>query len=211
MKKLMVSIAATAFIIVSGCGTNNEEGQEGTTNDNIEPVRYQNHSDGFDRDRNYTLHRDMEEPGETEFNTRNINNPNINNEVKNREHDNKDRYDVAEEAADLITKKIDVIDHAYVITTDNNAYVAAALDTNQNEKNLTKNNNGDELTDDVKAKIAAIVKSVDHDIDNVYVSTNPDFMDLANNYANDVNNGEPIEGFFEEMGNMIERVFPQNR
>ncbi|WP_042149277.1 YhcN/YlaJ family sporulation lipoprotein [Paucisalibacillus sp. EB02] len=208
MKKQLVGIAAAALIVVSGCGAENEEGQqEGTTNQNIEPVRYQNHPDGLNHNRNYTLQRDLEEPERTDINTQNINN--TNNRTNNGESDqNADQFDVANEAADLIEKKIDVIDNVYVITTDNNAYVAAELDTDNGERN---NNNGDKLTDEVKEQIASIVKSVDHDIDNVYVSTNPDFMDLANNYSNDIDNGEPVEGFFEEFGNMIERIFPQNK
>ena len=211
MKKHLVGIAAAALIIASGCGADNEEGQQGTTNQNIEPVRYQNNQDGLERNRNYTLQRDLEEPNRTNTNTRNINNTNDqkNNGESNRNGDNADRYDVANEAAELITKKIGVIDNAYVLTTDNNAYVAAELDTDGGNRN--NNKNSDQLTDDVKEQIAAIVKSVDHDIDNVYVSTNPDFMDLVNNYSNDIDNGEPVEGFFDEIGNMIERVFPQNR
>ncbi|WP_026905627.1 YhcN/YlaJ family sporulation lipoprotein [Paucisalibacillus globulus] len=210
MKKHLVGIAAAALIIASGCGADNEEGQQGTTNQNIEPVRYQNNQDGLERNRNYTLQRDLEEPNRTDINTRNINNiRDQKNGEANRDGDSTDRYDVANEAAELITKKIDVIDNAYVLTTDNNAYVAAELDTDSGNRN--NNKDGEQLTDDVKEQIAAIVKSVDHDIDNVYVSTNPDFMDLVNNYSNDIDNGEPVEGFFDEIGNMIERVFPQNR
>lgn len=206
MKKTILGVAAAALIVASGCGAENEEGQQGTTNQNIEPVRYQNHPDGLDQNRNYTLQRDMEEPQRTDINTQNINN--TNNRADNGDsNQNADEYDVANEAADIIEKKINVIDNAYVITTDNNAYVAAELDTDNGERN----NNGDNLTDEVKEQIAAIVKSVDHDIDNVYVSTNPDFMDLANNYSNDIDNGEPVEGFFEEFGTMIERIFPQSK
>jgi len=42
----------------------------------------------------------------------------------------------------------------------------------------------------------------------VYVSTNPDFFDLTNGYIDDVNRGEPVEGFFDQFSNMIERLFP---
>jgi len=70
---------------------------------------------------------------------------------------------------------------------------------------------GEELTDDVKQEIKEIVQSVDRNIDNVYVSTNPDFADLTNNYVNDFNDGKPVRGMFNQLGNMIERLFPQNR
>ena len=100
-----------------------------------------------------------------------------------------------------------------MITTDNNAYVAAELDNDNKRGNNNRNNDrfDDQLSDEVKNKISKIVKSVNKDIDNVYVSTNPDFLDLTNNYANDVERGEPIEGFFDQFSNMIERIFPQNK
>lgn len=77
--------------------------------------------------------------------------------------------------------------------------------------NNSDNNRGDEITDDVKKKIKDIVKDTDKNIDKVYVSTSPDFFDLTNDFANDVQDGQPIEGFFDQIGNMIERVFPQNK
>lgn len=199
-KKLITTLAAATMLIISaGCGNQDEEGQQGTDNNNIEPVRFQN-NDGADYNRNYTLQRDLEESNTYDGNNprqiRNINNNT--NDNNNQNHTN--QYDVADEAANLIVKKVKGIDNAYVITTDNNAYVAAEVGGERTE-----------LTDEVKQQISKVVKSVDNNIDNVYVSTNPDFMDLANNYANDLENGEPIEGFFEEMGNMIERVFPEKK
>src|SRR5699024_2827022 len=70
---------------------------------------------------------------------------------------------------------------------------------------------GHEVTDDVKNQIAEIVQDVDNDIDNVYVSTSPDFFDLAGNYADDMDAGKPVRGFFDHIGNTIERIFPQNK
>jgi spore cortex protein len=212
MKKMLISVAAAALLVTTGCGgADNEEGQQGTQNNNIEPVKFKNHDNALDRNnRNYTMQRDLEEPNN--YDVRNINNTtNDDNNKGKSENDNNDsdQYEVANEAADQLVKKIDVLDNAYVLTTENNAYVAADLKTHQNGNNL--NNKNGEITDEVKKKISSIVKSVDPDIDNVYVSTNPDFMDLANNYADDIDNGEPIEGLFEEIGNMIERVFPENQ
>jgi|SRR5690625_1837232 len=82
--------------------------------------------------------------------------------------------------------------------------------TNNRGTNRT-HDEGQELTDDVKNEIERIVKDVDSNIDNVFVSTNPDFADLTNNYINDFNSGKPVRGMFDQMGNMIERIFPQNR
>ena len=69
----------------------------------------------------------------------------------------------------------------------------------------------DEVTDAVKNKIADIVQEEHDNIDNVYVSTSPDFVDLTNNYVEQMQNGEPIQGFFDQIGNTIERIFPQNK
>ncbi|MFQ3543699.1 YhcN/YlaJ family sporulation lipoprotein [Halobacillus rhizosphaerae] len=109
-------------------------------------------------------------------------------------------YDVAKEAANRIESKVDGVDHAYVLKTRDNAYVAAVL------KN--KNGKSAELTDKVEKQIKQAVKSADSDINNVYVSTNPDFVDLTNNYVSDVKNGEPIQGFFQQFGQMTKRIFP---
>lgn len=82
-------------------------------------------------------------------------------------------------------------------------------DTDQNVQN--RNSRGDELSEDVKKRISDIVKDTDKNIDNVYVSTSPDFFNLSNDFADDAQNGHPVEGFFDQIGNMIERVFPQNQ
>ncbi|OZU87885.1 hypothetical protein CIL03_14370 [Virgibacillus indicus] len=214
MKWKLFSAILVITLALVGCGNmddnNNDEGA--LDNNNIEPTRY-NNNDGLDGDRDYNMRRTSDRAQD-----RNDNNNNRN-----------DRYDVAGEAADRIADEIVEIDNAYVLTTENNAYVAANLDNDrnnrdqnnngndadrnndQNQDNGDRNNNdnGDELTDEVKDKIADIVKSVDNDIDNVYVSTNPDFVDLTNNYVDDMDNGEPIEGFFDQFGNMIERLFPE--
>src|SRR5699024_10579016 len=73
--------------------------------------------------------------------------------------------------------------------------------TNRNEtinKVRNKVTEDDDLTDEVKNKIADIVRDVDSSIDNVYVTTSPDFFGLTNDYVNDFNEGRPIEGFFDQ-------------
>lgn len=203
----------TVFMLaLVGCNANNNgdngnNGDNTDANDNVAPTRYNDNADRFTGERDGNVNQ-------TRFNDRDGFDNDDNGATNN------DRYEVAKEAADRITDEIKEIDRAYVLTTENNAYVAAQLDTdNNNNANANNNNNGanmdadngDELTDEVKDRIADIVKSVDDDIDNVYVSTNPDFFDLTNNYATDLNNGKPVRGLFDQMGNMIERLFPQNR
>ncbi len=223
MKLKIYSMAIVFVLLLVGCNY----GQNDRDNNNIEPTRYNdnNYNDRNYRDQGTGMRRD----GTTNINNRDINNRNNTNR--------EDHYEISKEAADRITDEIAQIHHAYVLTTNNNAYVAAVLDNDDrhearmNNRNNTDRNNSDligtrnindgnqnrnrdegaELTDEVKDKIADIVQSVDNDIDNVYVTTNPDFADLTNDYMNDFNEGKPIRGFFDQIGNMIERVFPQNK
>ncbi|MGF6948822.1 spore cortex protein [Neobacillus sp. B4I6] len=104
---------------------------------------------------------------------------------------------VADKAADKVINLTEV-DNATVIVNDNNAYVAAKLDVSARN----------ELTSAIKEKIARAVKSVDRDIDNVYISVNPDFYDRMNTYSRDIRNGRPVSGFIDEFSDTIRRVFP---
>ncbi|MCP3032431.1 YhcN/YlaJ family sporulation lipoprotein [Halobacillus sp. A1] len=109
-------------------------------------------------------------------------------------------YHVAEKAADRIAKDVDGVKDAYVLKTRDNAYVAAVLNN--------QNGDSEEVSDEAEKQITKIVKDSDQDIENVYITTNPDFVDLSNQYAEDVEEGEPVEGFFREFGEMVDRVFP---
>ncbi len=91
--------------------------------------------------------------------------------------------------------------HANVIVTENNAYVAVVLEDN------TK---GD-VREDLEKKISDQVKSTDKGINNVFVSSNPDFVDRMGDYGDKIQNGEPVKGLFEEFTEMVERVFPSGR
>ena len=90
---------------------------------------------------------------------------------------------------------------ARVLITDHTAYVAAVLN----------NDEGGRVSKRIENKIADTVRSVDKSVDNVYVSTNPDFVDRVNRYANDVGNGRPVKGFGQEFGELVNRVFPNAR
>lgn len=129
---------------------------------------------------------------------RNVNNYNNNITNGRNVYDNRSKMRVADEAA---TKVADLkeVDTANVIVTENNAYVAVKLAPSSRNKMTTK----------IEKKISNRVKSVDRDIDNVYVSENPDFYDRMNEYASDIRNGKPISGFFNQFAETIRRVFPK--
>lgn len=107
-------------------------------------------------------------------------------------------YQVAERAADEIVQ-LAFVQSAYVLKTENNAYVAAVLE------------NGTELTRTMEHQIAQAVRRVDDTVDHVYVSTNPDFIDRVDTYIDDLRQGRPVEGFVEEFSEIIERLFPNAR
>ena len=128
------------------------------------------------------------------------------------------RLEVAEDAADRVAE-LDEVDSATVIVTDNNAYAAVVLgddktandnaDTNTNTTDTTTKEDED-LSADLEDKIAEKVREADKDIKNVYVSLNPDFVERMTGYRTKINEGEPVEGFFEEFTESVRRVFPDN-
>lgn len=189
MKLRLFAVLTVLMMVLVACqNTNNDDTNPNNSDGNVEPTRYQGqHVDDNARDRNrdHTIDRVSDRNTDAEYN-------------------------VSKEAAEKITDEMDEIDHAYVLTTRNNAYVGANLDIdNEGNRNNQENNEGSmEITDDVKDRIADIVRSVDSSIDNVYVTSNPDFLDLADRYVNDMDNGNPVEGFFDQIGGMIDRVFP---
>lgn len=65
-----------------------------------------------------------------------------------------------------------------------------------------------EVTPEIKEKIAAKVKSLNGNIKDVYVSANPDFIERMNVYADEFRSGRPLSGFVKELSAMVERVFP---
>jgi YhcN/YlaJ family sporulation lipoprotein len=173
--------AALMTVLLTACGANNNANDTALGNRDVtDPIRVN------DGDRNNA--------------TNNLNDRDPLLRVRNNtQNDNLDspKMRVADKAADRIAAMPEVRD-VNVIVTDDNAYVAAQL------------GEGVELTHVVERKIADQVKAVDQDIDDVYVSANPDFYDRMTSYSNDLRNGEPMEGLFEEFTESVRRMFPSN-
>lgn len=131
-------------------------------------------------------------------------------------NDNDTRLEVAEDAADRIVE-LDEVDSATVIVTENNAYAAVVLGNNGDTNDTTDTNTNatadvdEDLSADLEDQIANKVREADADIENVYVSLNPDFVERMTEYRTKINDGEPVEGLFEEFTESIQRVFPNNR
>ena len=110
-----------------------------------------------------------------------------------------DRIRVADRAAEKIAA-IPAVEQANVLVTQRNAYVAAVLDDTR-----------DRLSRKIEDQIAAKVRETDPSIQNVYVSTTPDFVDRINTYVRDVRQGRPVAGFVDEFNEMVQRIFPNAR
>ena len=103
--------------------------------------------------------------------------------------------EVADQVADKITE-LEEVESASVLVTDNNAYVAVELSEGVDE------------TEELKTKISDAAKAENADFNNVYVSANPDFSKQFKDYGDRIRADEPVEGFFDEFTDTVERVFP---
>jgi spore cortex protein len=209
-KITLLGAAFLTTVSLVGCGGEEEGLGNRNFDTGIEPVRYNENTD-------IAPNRDRIEMNEREFgpdygrlnNGNNGNrdgnfgyNTNYDNDVNEIRRNNFEEYDVADRAAERIARELEEVDRAYVFVGPENAYVAVVLKGEQN---------GRELTDDVKSKIEQITKTVETDIDDVFVSANPDFANQAGDYADELEAGDPVEGLFDEMGDMFRRIFPDNQ
>jgi spore cortex protein len=231
MKWKAIGMTLAASLTLVGCqNAENELGQGvDETNEGVQQTRFNGTTDYPNNNDNNGITGNMQnnqgrvqdrnqDNNDNNLNTRNngnnLNTGNAGNtgnngnngNTQNNQNGQNGQYDVSDQAAERISNDVKGIDQVYVLTTENNAYVAAELNANNQQNNQGGEN---EVSDKVRSQITKIVKSVDKDIDNVYVSTNPDFVNLTNNYVNDVENGDPVQGFFQEFGNMVDRIFPQ--
>lgn len=126
---------------------------------------------------------------------------NVRNNINPRRvnEDNEPRMAIADRAADKVTD-LKEVETCNVIVTDENAYVAAVLENGENK-----------ITKDVERKIADQVRNADPDINDVFVSVNPDFVERMDGYANDIRSGRPVRGMLDEFTETVQRVFPTNR
>jgi spore cortex protein len=199
-KTLMVT-ATLSTLLLAACGTDNANDTAMRNQDNtLRNVNYNpnNNNNGYPNPNNNYGYPN----GNDNIANRVDRNNNVTNmtDRNNNGDNNQNRLAVADKAAEKIVSMREV-DQANVIVTDNNAYVAAKL----------ANSNGNQLEKDVENKISDVVKSTDSDIDHVYVSVNPDFYERTTSYANDIRNGRPVAGFFDEFNTLVRRIFPTER
>lgn len=116
-----------------------------------------------------------------------------------RVQNNNEQIQIADKAAQSIAR-LPEVRQANVLITGENAYVAAVLDQGRNR-----------ITRETEDKIAQRVRGAAPGILNVYVSTNPDFVDRINSYVDDIQEGRPVIGFVEQFNEMVQRLFPNAR
>ncbi|MED4966005.1 YhcN/YlaJ family sporulation lipoprotein [Heyndrickxia coagulans] len=188
--KALLGIGLASGLLM-GCGNNNGADDNNGNRNNARPVRYNdtadNHDVRYNNVRYNTGRTDGNNGADLTNNNGNGNNNNNNNDVR-----------VANRIARSI-EDLKEVAQAFVITTNDNAYVAVLLERNQNNDKLDKK---------LKNKISKVVKQTDPSINNVYISENPDFFDQMSDYVNDIRNGRPISGFFNQFNDTIQRVFP---
>ncbi|WP_411954991.1 YhcN/YlaJ family sporulation lipoprotein [Alkalibacillus sp. S2W] len=194
MRRMFVLSFVLLFTLLAAC-----QGDDTGMMDNDGQTDYQQTRENEALDRNQ-----REEPmdvndTENDYNRQNqINRTEQNNRNGMNQNNNQNRFDVAEDAAEEVASQVEEVDRAYVMTGDTNAYVAVVMN----------NNNREEVSDEVKKKVSDVVQSEKSDLDNVYVSANADFFDTVNDYVERADEGDPVEGFFEEFNSMLDRVFP---
>ncbi|OES45520.1 YhcN/YlaJ family sporulation lipoprotein [Domibacillus iocasae] len=125
------------------------------------------------------------------------NNQTADNDMDDADQANQANLNLAQKAADRV-EELEEVDGATVLVTDQTAYAAIDL------KNGTKVNN------ELKNRIEEKVKEADTSIEKVYVSEDPDFSTQMKDYADRVEAGEPVEGFFDEFSDAVRRVFPSS-
>jgi YhcN/YlaJ family sporulation lipoprotein len=111
---------------------------------------------------------------------------------------NTSRLRVADEAQNQVESLFEV-KHATIIVLDRNAYVAVVMD---------KDFNG-EVSSRIQDEIAAQVRSTDSTIRNVFVSSNPDFVESMSEYGDKIRSGKSNTGLEKDFSKMVRGVFPR--
>lgn len=220
MRKRIMALSAGVLLSAMLAGCTDNQGDLGNKNIRSNSIRY---------DANGNIMRDKRFANDqmNEMNRQNGRRLNSNNVIGS--HKNY-RLEMSDVIADSI-KQMEAVKSCYVMLTDANAYVAVSLneegpagDANMmsrsnmgqqggdgvrmNKRMSAMSTGHDKLTDQIKDEIANEVRRLRPDVNQVYVSANPDFVGRMNAYMQDVKLGNPIQGFVAEFNAMAERIFP---
>lgn len=118
-----------------------------------------------------------------------------NNNINARGDLNNNANDIARKIADLPE-----VDKASVVLTNDTALVGCSL----------RGSTQGTMTTSLRQKIKKIVKDTTANITNVSITTDPNLYNRIQTMSNDIGNGNPIEGFAEEVRDLIRRITPNN-
>ncbi|ULT55266.1 YhcN/YlaJ family sporulation lipoprotein [Neobacillus drentensis] len=194
-KRLFVTITLIFSLYIAGCSKNNVD--DDLTKQKLDPRKTESAKVNY----NTPAHGG---PAITSVDT---SDPEIDRQRNHNKHSTNTQiqYDtskiiVANRAADRVTD-LSRIERANIIVTDNNAYVAVKMaDSTYNQ-----------LTATTRSKITRAVKSVDGNIDNVYISENRQFYKRMSSYTRDIRSGRTNSDFIDRFSDTIRRVFPDAR
>lgn len=110
--------------------------------------------------------------------------------------DDHTRFEVADQTADQLVK-LDEVEQASVIVAHQSAYVAVVL----------KDGLQGDVSQELERKITDQVKTTDEEINEVFISSNSDFVDRMADYRDKLGEGQPVTGLVEEFNKMTQRIF----
>ncbi|MGD6857899.1 YhcN/YlaJ family sporulation lipoprotein [Bacillus infantis] len=191
MKKLRwLLIGAAASVLITGCASSNQgsqdgkDGQSGTLS-----MRNVTDSDATD-DANNLLDDEQN------------NNKQYNNGLEDNGQNDSDQNNLRNsEDAQQKVEAMKEVDKAVVITAGSKAYAAVKLANGENA----------DVNDEMKKKVSDKVQAADQNINEVFVSSNPDFMERMRGYRDDIQNGKPVRGLFDQFSETVQRIFPESR
>ncbi|MFK7694117.1 YhcN/YlaJ family sporulation lipoprotein [Paenibacillus sp. HJGM_3] len=108
-------------------------------------------------------------------------------------------FETNEQLAKEITS-MGPVEWASVMHAGNSAYVAVKL----------KHGADLEATGHVKTQIADKVHTARPEVQNVYVSSNPDLVGRFQQYGEEIRQGRPVSGLVNEFSTLVQKVFPTN-
>jgi YhcN/YlaJ family sporulation lipoprotein len=220
MRKRILALTAGVLLSTMLVGCSEKQGDLGNKNIRSNSIRY---------DANGNLLKDKRFANDqlNEMNRKNGRRLNSNNLIGS--HKNY-RLEMSEIIAEEVMK-MEEIKSSCVMLTDVNAYVAVSLDeawsaggaemmsrTNMglegndgvemNKRMSSLSTGNDKLDVQIKGKIENMVRRLKPDVNQVYVSADPEFVVRMNAYRNDVRQGRSIQGYIAEFNAMAERIFP---
>lgn len=108
-----------------------------------------------------------------------------------------ERFRVAQHVADRVAGLPGVRQANVLVTPDFRAYVAVVVDSTPSSP-----------SDRIEQRVADRVKAADPRIRDVFVSSNPEFVDRVNRYVEEARAGRPVAGFVEQLNEIVIRLFP---